>query len=90
MDLTGTTLEEIQEAIQAVCIQYILRKDEVSYEIEEWDNGRMNLIIGVPSRISRKVCKSCVGTHFTRWFSKKYPESIIAHVSFQERIAEQE
>ena len=73
-------LAEIQAALEAVRIHYILREDETPYRIEEWENGRINLIIIVPPRFT-KVCKPCAGIHFTKWFRKQYPDSIIANIS---------
>jgi hypothetical protein len=85
MDFDEKTISEIQAAIKAVQTNYILQNDEIGFETELWNNGRINLIIIIPPRIAQKVCKLCVGKHFTQWFVEHYPDSIIAHVSFINR-----
>jgi hypothetical protein len=85
MNLDEKTLADAFAAIKAVRTHFILREDEVDYEIEMWENGRMNLMIIVPSRISHKVCKPCASVHFSEWFRTRYPDSIISHISFTDR-----
>jgi hypothetical protein len=74
------TLMEIQVILDKVRIHYILQEDEVFCQIEEWENGKINLLLIMPPRFSR-VCKSCASIHFTKWFRTQYPDSIIANIS---------
>lgn len=85
MDIDENTLADIEVVIETIRTRFILQKGELEYETEMWENGRMNLMVMVPSRISHKVCKPCASVHFSEWFRTRYPDSIISHISFTDR-----
>lgn len=79
------TKKEIEEILDLIKVRYNIVDEDLSINVEIWENQKLHVIVLIPNKLAKKLCTSCKSKSVTQWFNKHYPDSAIAHISFASR-----